>query len=206
MSERLAIIYKITNIKNNYIYVGSTTKTLEERFCAHLHKSKTDFDKYLLYSDLLEQDEKDFIMVALDTSLIKHRFIIEAYWTKKLLEEGNAMYNMKQGNTHTQNTKQRLSESRQASGFDYSSNEFKDKMRLATSGINNGMYDKKDENAVNGRIVVALDDNGNVFKTFNSVKMATQFLNTKGHTALGKACRNNEKYKGYYWKKEWVNR
>ena len=32
IEENLINIYKITNLKNNYIYVGSTSKSIQERF------------------------------------------------------------------------------------------------------------------------------------------------------------------------------
>ena len=77
-------IYKITNLKNQKVYIGQTTKTIEERFCKHYHSrnekraynlpiriamrefEKEDFNISILHvvesrieSDLLEKQEID---------------------------------------------------------------------------------------------------------------------------------------------------
>ena len=44
-----------------------------------------------------------------------------------------------------------------------------------------------------------LDENGNVVKMFPSIGMACKFCNTKGHSQLYDAIRNDKQYKGYYW-------
>lgn len=40
-------IYKITNLKNNKVYIGQTTKTIEERFSVHIQKAKQKVNRYL---------------------------------------------------------------------------------------------------------------------------------------------------------------
>ena len=67
---------------------------------------------------------------------------------------------------------------------------------------------KKDEEALNGRMVIAYSDieHKNMKYQFPSVKVAMQFLGIKGHNGLNKACRENFLYHGYYWSKEWINR
>ena len=74
-------------------------------------------------------------------------------------------------------------------------------MSLVTRGSKNGMYNKKGNNAVNGQKVYMMDDNGVIIKEFNTVALALDYIGTKGHTQLNKACRNNIKYKGYFWSK-----
>ena len=39
---KICNIYKITNKINNYVYVGSTSRTLEERFQEHCRPSSSD--------------------------------------------------------------------------------------------------------------------------------------------------------------------
>lgn len=120
------------------------------------------------------------------------------------------MYEIKMGNSHSDNTKQRLSRLRneEKRSETYHTEEFKDKISEKTSGELNGMWGKKDEEAINGRIVIAFYDKEHtqVFKRFVSVRTALQFLGIKGHVGLLKACRNNELYHGYYWRKEWIDR
>lgn len=43
----MGYIYKITNIVNNKIYIGQTSKTIEERFAAHIKKAKQHTNRYL---------------------------------------------------------------------------------------------------------------------------------------------------------------
>lgn len=71
-----------------------------------------------------------------------------------------------------------------------------------TLGERNGMHGKKGENAINGQKVYMYDLEWNLIKVFNTTLEALNFLETKGHTALIKACRQQKVYKGYYWRKD----
>ena len=51
---------------------------------------------------------QDFKIELLDTCFERHRFIIEEYWWNKLFEEEYLMYDIKRGNSHSHNTKQRI--------------------------------------------------------------------------------------------------
>lgn len=203
--EELANIYEIYNKIKDVYYIGSTTVTLHERKLQHQRYSREGREG-IFYDDLRNQDEDDFTITLIDTTLLRHRFIIEEYYWYKYNKEGKPLYDIKRGASHSRNTKQRLSKSRQTSSFNYSSETFKYKMSLKTSGENNGMFGKSGENAVNGRIVVAYDEDGNVVHEFLSVRVALEFLGIKGHSKLNEACRTGEKYREYYWKKEWINR
>lgn len=209
--ESKCLIYKITNIINDYIYVGSTSKTLDERFKEHCRKSKLDDNpNSLFYKDIRNFGAENFIIELLDTCEERHRYILEEYWWHKLYSEHNLLYEIKMGNAHSMNTKQRLAYARNKGNKDniYKSESFKAKISEKTSGENNGMWGRKDEAAINGRIVVAFLDESHeqIYKEFNSVKTALKFLNIKGHNGLVKACTENILYHGYYWAKEWINR
>ena len=63
----MAFIYKITNLINNKIYVGKTTKTLEERFQTHLHDSKKEkLSHRPLYKDMKEYGAENFSIELLE--------------------------------------------------------------------------------------------------------------------------------------------
>lgn len=211
IAEPICTIYKITNTINNFIYVGSTARTIEERFMEHFRPSKwEDNPNSLFYADAKKYGKENFKVEALDTCFERHRFIIEEYWWNKLHNEKYLMYDIKRGSSHSSNTKQRLSEFRnrnERTGI-YKSEQFKEKISEKISGELNGMWDKKDEDAINGRMVIAFKDKEHtkVFKEFVSVKTALSFLGIKGHLGLNKACRNNTEYHGYYWTKEWIDR
>jgi len=160
----------------------------------------------LFYKDIQKYGPENFKVETLDSCFERHRYIIEEYWWRKLYDENYLMYEIKMGNLHSKNTKQRLSDFRNREeriGI-YKSDEFKNKI----SEKLNGMWGKKDEEALNGRMVVAFydKDHTQVYKEFNSVKTALQFLDVKGHLGLNRACRENSLYKGFYWIKEWIDR
>ena len=164
----------------------------------------------MFYRELLFYGSNNFKIELLDICFDRHRFIIENHWYQKLSNEKNQMYEIKMGANHSTNTKQRLSFIRNSpeNAQKYKTENFKNKISLATSGENNGMYGKNNDNAVNGRIVIAYYDKEctKIFKIFNSVKMALKFLGIKGHAKLTQSCRTNAEYYNYYWKKEWINR
>lgn len=80
--------------------------------------------------------------------------------------------------------------------------ESKDKMSKNSIGktacSKNGMYNKKDEFAINGKKVSAYNEDGSLAYSFPSKKMALQFLNIKNHKKLNEAIKNKTLYKGYY--------
>ncbi|AEO93589.1 homing endonuclease [Bacillus phage G] len=71
-----------------------------------------------------------------------------------------------------------------------------------SKGELNGMYGKKGENAITGKKVYMYDENNKLLKTFNTVGLALEFLNLKGHSQLNKAIKDKTLYKSYYWVKK----
>ena len=80
--------------------------------------------------------------------------------------------------------------------------EYRNKMSLATRGEKNGNYGNKGEKAKNGKCVKMWNEAGELVKTFNTVKLALEFLQVAGHTSLNRAVKNHTVYRGYYWTKE----
>lgn len=77
------IIYKVTNKINNKVYVGLTTKTLEERWKNHLKAYK--WKEYAFYRALRKYGLSNFIMEELDKAESLDILIQkEAYWIKSL--------------------------------------------------------------------------------------------------------------------------
>lgn len=207
MGEQLANIYKLTSKVNGFIYIGQTTQTLEERIYNHIKSSRdTTKNNRPLYIDINEFGIEKFDAEIVDTCFERHKFILEEYWFNYYFDNGFPMYDIKIGSKHSKNTRQRMAELREKRNFDYDSPEFKVKISEKTSGENNGMFGRKNSDAVNGRMVIALDDKGDIIHEFVSVKTALQYIGIKGHIGLNNACKTGQKYKGYYWKKEWVKR
>lgn len=200
-----AIIYKITNKINGYVYIGQTTQSLEERWNNHIKKMKED-DSRLLYQDMRNHGVENFEIEEIDSCSPRHRFIIEKHWTEEYIKRKYPVYNINLGSNNGLNTIQRLAEARKIKGSEiYQTNDFKEKISEVTKGENNPMFGKTDNNAVNGRMVIAYYDENKtqIAHSFVSVKMALQFLKLKSHSSLNKACRSGTLYKGYYWEKEW---
>lgn len=58
----MAYIYKITNIKNNKIYIGQTSNSLDERFRHHLHEAFTQKSNRPLYKAMRKHGADNFII------------------------------------------------------------------------------------------------------------------------------------------------
>lgn len=65
-------IYKITNIQNNKIYIGQTTKTIEKRFRKHLAEARCEANSKrpvnYFHSALLKYGESSFITEKIDSA------------------------------------------------------------------------------------------------------------------------------------------
>ena len=90
-------IYKITNIINNKIYVGQTTKTIDERFYHHCKRT----GKWIsaIDSAIKKYGEENFILELLDTADTHEELNKkEIYWIEKLdsTTSGNG-YNISKG-------------------------------------------------------------------------------------------------------------
>lgn len=170
--NRIVYIYAIINKEDRIAYVGQTMN-VDRRIKEHFEKSDSP-----IVEDLKWFGVEAFEVKILDKCFYKHRNIVERWWTEKVGKK-YALYNIMMGANHVYSTKKRLSE--------------------VTRGKNNGMYGKSGKNAINGNKVKAIDENGNVVKTFASIGMACKFCKTKGHSQLYDAIRNNKQYKGYYW-------
>lgn len=111
------------------------------------------------------------------------------------------------GRNHSEETRNKISETRRINLQDEShylhSQEFRNKMSEVTKGEKNGNYGNKGDKAKNGKAVFQWKDKEHTIlvNRFNTVRLALEYLNLKGHTKLMKAIKNNTLYKGYYWSK-----
>lgn len=98
-------VYKLINLKNNKIYIGSTSKSLEERFGGHVHDSKYRNTK--LYKDMKKYDKSDYAMVLLfeDTTITRKQLYeiedkiikeyYEIYGEDLMLNDSNSAWKIK---------------------------------------------------------------------------------------------------------------
>lgn len=62
----MAYIYKITNIKNNKVYIGQTTYSLEERFKLHLQEAFAQKSNRPLYKAMRKYGAENFIIECIE--------------------------------------------------------------------------------------------------------------------------------------------
>lgn len=121
----MGYIYKITNIINNKIYIGQTSKTIQERFAVHISKAKQKINRYL-YDAMNCYGYENFIIEEIEECSNDKLNEREVYWIKfyqsNLKENG---YNMTSGggggdtwtnNPHKEETLQKIKRTKIANG------------------------------------------------------------------------------------------
>ena len=76
-------IYKITNNQNGKIYIGQTSKTLEERLESHFYSSIYE-RQHKFYSDILNYGRNAFSIELIEECPDEMANIVESYWIYKL--------------------------------------------------------------------------------------------------------------------------
>ena len=203
----MAYIYKITNTKNGIIYIGSTANEVEERLKEHFKSAYAGIESNLMYEDMRKQPKSDFVVEIIDECQEKHMFMIEEWYTRQAIKDGEVVYNKKLGNTCDKNTRAKI-QHKHLEGIENGdiSYEVQRSGECCRYGEHNGMYGKSGADSINGRIIYMLDDNKRVVKIFPSTTAWLEYYGMKGHSMLYKACREGFKYKGHYWTKEWTER
>ena len=110
---------------------------------------------------------------------------------KNSLGTNNPFY----GKTHTNETKNKISEKNKGNLVGNKNPSKRDDVRKKLSDC---FKDK-----IKGKIIM-LDDNDNIIRIFTSIKDISEYLHLKKYlnSALPKYFDKKEKYKGYYWKRE----
>lgn len=110
-------IYKITNLLNNKIYIGQTTKTIEQRFNKHISEAKCEIKgirpNNYFHNALNKYGAENFTIEILEeVSTIEELNRQEAYWINKLRATNKDIgYNLMAGGTSgekTQETKNKI--------------------------------------------------------------------------------------------------
>ena len=75
----MSYIYKITNLKNNKIYVGATTRHPHIRFAEHCNDAKR-FPDRPLYKAINKYGKENFDIKIIEECKNEERFMREKYW------------------------------------------------------------------------------------------------------------------------------
>ena len=93
-----ANIYRITNTKNGWVYIGSTVKTIQERMRVHWANRGNKVMKTLMYVDMCAQERDDFIIEKICTVCWAERWSTEKAFTVEAKKAGKC-YNVIEGKT-----------------------------------------------------------------------------------------------------------
>lgn len=77
-------IYKITNTATGKIYVGQTTKTLEERLNRHFYTSNVEGRQQKFYKEILDYGRNSFVIELIEECPDEYADTVESYWIYKL--------------------------------------------------------------------------------------------------------------------------
>ena len=199
------IIYKITCLINEKVYIGQTSETIEKRFKRHMGYQKDEHDtkfyrairKYGVENFVIEQIDKTDNQEELDDK--------EIYWIN-FYDSVNNGYNTKTskgkcgGDTLSNHPdKQNISEKlRQSKLGD------KNPMRKngGLKGNRNGMFGRYGKDASPSRACVAISIDGKDVKFFDTLKDLKEYFNVTTLSMVSLRCRGKTKspYNGYYFK------
>lgn len=196
------IVYKITCKINNKIYVGQTCETLEQRFKRHMGYQKDESDTKF-YRAVRKYGKENFYIEQLDVAETQEELDEkEFYWINKLDTVDNG-YNTKAtkgkcgGDTLSKHpNKKVISEKIRQSKLG-------DKNPMRTKGglksEKNGMYGKFGELNPYSKKIVALNEDGTLYKVYGSLADARRELNISSSSMITNRLKGRVKstYKGF---------
>lgn len=96
-TEEVYYIYKITNIKNNKIYIGQSTNP-NKRFKNHMNKNYNGGTSHTINNDVNKYGDDSFVLSVIDECENKEEADKkEDYWIEYYKNNGYEMYNIKKG-------------------------------------------------------------------------------------------------------------
>lgn len=203
----MGCIYKITNTINGKLYIGYTTRPIKERMRRHkTDDCKTEtllgraINKYgwenFVYEVILEEEDKEKLLELEQYYIKKFNSLKPNGYNmtiggEKLYGENNPFY----GHTHTEETKQKLSElAKQRTG---ESNPF--------YGHTHTEETKQKIREANSKTIAMLDENKNIVQIFESGAAAGRWLreqnitkNESANSSIVKAIKKNQRAYGHY--------
>ena len=203
----MAFIYKITNLINNKIYVGKTTKTLEERFQTHLHDSKKEkLSHRPLYKDMKEYGAENFSIELLEEDN-DNPSEKEIYWIEKLNSRIPNGYNIALGG---EGRKTVTSQEKEEIIALYKSGKpittIQKETQRDTYTITNILQEYNIPITENWKYFIKkigqYDNQGNLIAIYDSIaEIEKQLSNGKSHGHIS-ACAKGKRKKayGYYWR------
>ena len=221
-------VYKITNICNEKIYIGVTSKTVEQRWKSHILSSRKN--QLALGAAIRKYGEDNFKIEVLELCSSKHQALEqEIFWIKELksyISSGRG-YNMTLGGDglfgykHSEETKRAMSKKRKGSlnhnfgkqwGRTSHPADFLEMMSEMHSGQGNPMYGRKHSDTSRQKIseanklrtykttpVLQYSLDGSFLKRFESAQEAAKAVCGRDDRILS-VCKGQRKtHKNYKW-------
>lgn len=175
-------IYKITNIKNNKIYIGQTIQDIKKRFDRHISDSLSNIIDTKLSRAIRKYGKENFIIKIIDTALNKEELNIKETYYINFFDSIKNGYNMTDGaiggNTYQYKTEEELKS-------------IKDKLHDSKLGKKNPhAVAVKCKNIINNKIL-----------HFQTVIECQKYFKENNHNFITKRCNNMT---NYLYKKEWI--
>jgi group I intron endonuclease len=199
--EVYGIVYEMTNIQNNRVYIGQTTRRIVERFYDHIKGAhrKDRLEKTRLEQDINIYGKKAFVFKTLTECYTKRELdLAETFYIKKyksLYKED--CYNSRLGLQLSDDAKRKLSEA--LKGHPAWN---KNKICPQFAGKNNGMYGKKGYAKTSKKVKMIKDG---LSIEFLSMGLAIDYLKIHGwenasSTHISACCLGKRKsIYGYKW-------
>ena len=201
-------IYKITNLINNKIYIGQTTRNMKERMSEHIRHHKIPIDK-----DIFKYGINNFKIEVIDTANNQKELDEKEI---KYIHEYDCMipkgYNLTlggrttKGYKHTQEAKKKMSIEKSkaytGNGNPFFGKKHTDKSKVKMSEKRKGMKHLTEEQinrlrASHVTVKVICIETGEIF---NSIKEASEKYNIFA-THITRVCKGKKKScGGYHWK------
>lgn len=215
----MGIIYCITNLINNKMYIGQTSRTWQERWKDHLESARDLNNQRPLYRAMRKYGIENFSFSIIENCPNDKLNEREQYWINEkqtwIAEHPNSGYNLTCGGNN--GTKYSYDYIRLLYKNGITQSEIKKELQCDSQVIRQAIatdetiteIDKKEHRhnaAVRGqnrmtKSVQAIDPSTNeIYKTFNSISEASKFFNID-HACISTAIRKGKphKCKNYYW-------
>lgn len=198
------IIYKITCLVNNKVYIGQTSESLKTRFKRHMGYQRREHDTKF-YRAVNKYGVENFVIEQIDSATTQEELDEkEVYWIH--------YYDACKKGYNTKDSKGRC-------GGDTLSNHqnkkaISEKLRLSKigdknpmrkygglKGERNGMYGRHKDNP-NAKKCVAISEDGTEVLYFDTLNEIKEYFNVTTVSMVSQRCLGNTKspYKGYYFK------
>ena len=178
-------IYKITCLKNNKIYIGQTTKTIEERFAQHKNAAIKNLLNTHLCNAMKKYGVDNFIIEQIDTANTQEELTEKEYYWINYYETTNPKIGYNETN-----------DKNKCGGNTYGNKSvtemqlIKNKISKANMGGNNGM----------SKAVKAKNIKTNDIIHFTSIFECARYFNSVGTSFIRKRCKEYN----YLYKDTWL--